>query len=254
MKRAILAIPVIAFFLIILPGARAADDETDVTTEESKESISVVEHADGSIDVTVTTVREGKTETQTVNAASVAELRDKYPKIYVRYAEYLLQQEFKKQLREQFAALLEKATPGGDNTALSDRFDQLMKRIAAIFGGGNVGEAGYKAERLGLTFENASAALKAQLGIEATGGVVVTDVAAGSLAEKAGFKKYDVLTSIGDSDVSDTGQLEKVLAVFKDVNELTCSIIHQGQKQDITMKFQPEGETNPAPPAGGGQD
>jgi serine protease Do len=66
---------------------------------------------------------------------------------------------------------------------------------------------------LGVTIQNLDPDLAKGLGVNASAGVVVSDVAKGSPAEKAGLLRDDVILSVDDKTVATTGELRNSIAV-----------------------------------------
>jgi len=93
----------------------------------------------------------------------------------------------------------------------------------------------HRLEKLGLKVENISPAMEAQLGLEGKGGVLVAEVGKDGLAAKAGLKKYDILMSIGESDVPGIDKIDKVLGALPAEKELTCNIIRNAKEKEIKM-------------------
>lgn len=66
---------------------------------------------------------------------------------------------------------------------------------------------------LGVTIQNLEPDLARGLGVAASEGVVVSDVAKGSPAEKAGLQRDDVILSVDGKPVTTTGELRNSIAV-----------------------------------------
>lgn len=90
-------------------------------------------------------------------------------------------------------------------------------------------------EALGLRVQNVSPALEAQLGLGGGGGILIVDVKDGGPAAKAGFEKYDVLISIGESVLASVDNAEKEMGALPREKELTCRIVRKGEAQEIKM-------------------
>ncbi len=101
----------------------------------------------------------------------------------------------------------------------------------------------HRLEVLDLKVENISPAMEAQLGLEGKGGVLVVEVGEDGLAAKAGLKKYDILMSIGESDVPGIDRIDKVLGALPAEKELTCNIIRNAKEKEIKMTL-PKGLRN----------
>jgi serine protease Do len=67
----------------------------------------------------------------------------------------------------------------------------------------------------GLRATNINPELAAQLGIEALGGVVISEVQPGSPAEEAGLQRGDIIEEVNREEVSDVRQLSELLSRSK---------------------------------------
>ena len=68
-----------------------------------------------------------------------------------------------------------------------------------------------------------------------TKGVVVAQVADGSAADNAGIKKYDVITKIGNTKVSDSSELRAALYKYKVGDSTKITFYHGGNQQTVTV-------------------
>lgn len=68
-----------------------------------------------------------------------------------------------------------------------------------------------------------------------TKGVVVAQVASGSAADNAGLKKYDVITKLGNTKVSDTGELRAALYKYKVGDTTKITFYRNGHQQTVTV-------------------
>jgi membrane-associated protease RseP (regulator of RpoE activity) len=103
-------------------------------------------------------------------------------------------------------------------------------------------ESGHAANphRLGVRLAPLSETLADQLGIDQKAGVQIVEVETGSLAEKSGLKKNDVLVKI---DGKDAAAVESVRTTVQDAlkkKEFDIEFLRQGKKQ--TLKVMPPAE------------
>lgn len=68
-----------------------------------------------------------------------------------------------------------------------------------------------------------------------TKGVVVAQVADGSAADNAGIKKYDVITKIGNTKVSDSSELRAALYKYKVGDSTKITFYRGGNQQTVTV-------------------
>jgi len=94
--------------------------------------------------------------------------------------------------------------------------------------------------RLGLRLAPLSQTLADQAGIDVSKGALIAEVESGSLAEKSGLQKHDILVKVDGKDVAGT---ESVRATVQDAlkkKDFEVDVIRQGKKQ--TVKVQPPSE------------
>jgi len=273
MKRALFIMPLFALLLLAAPAVPAAESgkpDAELPKEKPAETVNVVQHDDGSLEITITTTKDGKTETQTITAASETELMNKHPEIWGKYMDWKIGQveeqinkikeetekrriDFQKTLPEELKEQMDFLEASADfNTGLFKAVKQKQDFLYTLkYGGAEYHVSAmnsYSLEKLGIMFENIPPALAAQLSIEGSGGVVVSDITAGGLADKAGLKKYDVLTAIGDKDVASVLKLADALKSIDKEQEFVLKVIRKAQKQEVKMTIPPLPKEEPKEP------
>jgi serine protease Do len=88
---------------------------------------------------------------------------------------------------------------------------------------------------LGVTTERLSRRAKDRLKIEA--GVRVAEVSEGSPAEKAGLKEGDVITAIGDADVSTPEALSEIIGTKKPGEKIEVQYLRRGRTRTATAEL-----------------
>ena len=68
-------------------------------------------------------------------------------------------------------------------------------------------------------------------------GAEITSVSKASAAEKAGLKKGDIITRIGDSKVSDADDVSKVVRAHKPGDKVAISVLRGGKEEKITAEL-----------------
>ncbi|MBB1124225.1 S1C family serine protease [Limosilactobacillus albertensis] len=74
-------------------------------------------------------------------------------------------------------------------------------------------------------------------------GVVIMDVNSGSVADTAGLKKYDVITKLGDTQITDTGSLKAALYKYKVGETAKVTYYHDGQEHTATLHLTKSADT-----------
>jgi len=88
---------------------------------------------------------------------------------------------------------------------------------------------------LGIQPEDLPDELRAQLDLPEGEGLLVTDVMAGSPAEKAGLKKNDILTKIDGKAVKGEDSLAKFMSSAKAGQEATLTVLRKAKEQTIKV-------------------
>jgi serine protease Do len=87
---------------------------------------------------------------------------------------------------------------------------------------------------LGIGIQNLSEDTAQALGLKDTSGVLVSDVRKGSAAEKAGFKRTDVITAINGEKIEDSNVLRNKVAGTLPGTEIRITVLRDGNPQDLT--------------------
>ena len=74
-------------------------------------------------------------------------------------------------------------------------------------------------------------------------GVVVMDVSNGSVADTAGLKKYDVITKLGDTNITDAGSLKAALYKYKVGESAKVTYYRDGQQHTATLHLTKSADT-----------
>jgi len=87
---------------------------------------------------------------------------------------------------------------------------------------------------LGVSTEEVTEALGAQLGLKSGEGLVVVYVATDSPAARARIEKYDVLVEMGDQLLVHPAQLRKLVRTKKEGDTVNLTLYRQAMKQTVT--------------------
>jgi serine protease Do len=88
---------------------------------------------------------------------------------------------------------------------------------------------------LGVTIQSVDADLAASLSLPAAKGAIVTSVASGGPAEKAGIKRGDVITAINNQPVADTNGLRNLVASMAPGSSVSVTALRNGRDQTFQM-------------------
>jgi serine protease Do len=93
-----------------------------------------------------------------------------------------------------------------------------------------------KVERgwLGISISNAKAP---STGAQPPRGAQVMDVVKGGPAERAGLKKNDVITRYGDTEITDSSQLQNSVAATPAGRDVKLAILRDGKQQELTVRI-----------------
>lgn len=89
--------------------------------------------------------------------------------------------------------------------------------------------------RIGVTINPLNEALAAQLGLEASKGILVEDVVDGGPAAKAGLQRYDVIVAMNDEEVSSEKGLRNHLAGLEPGATVTIKVVRKGETMLIPV-------------------
>ena len=98
---------------------------------------------------------------------------------------------------------------------------------------------------LGIGIQNLSQDTAQALGLKDTSGVLVSDVKKGSAAEKAGFKRTDVITAINGEKIEDSNVLRNKVAGTLPGTEIRVTVLRDGSPVELTAtldEFEMAGE------------
>lgn len=90
---------------------------------------------------------------------------------------------------------------------------------------------------LGVATATAPPVLAAQLGLKEGFGLVVNEVLPGSPAAAAGVQKHDVLKLLNDQQLLDPNQFATLVRSIGKDQEITVTLLRNGQEQKIIMKI-----------------
>jgi serine protease Do len=82
---------------------------------------------------------------------------------------------------------------------------------------------------LGVTIQNVTPGLAKEFGIKKTGGALVSDIFAGSPADKAGFQRGDIVLEINGKKVKDVVSLRNMVAQSKVGSTIQLKVIREGK-------------------------
>ena len=91
--------------------------------------------------------------------------------------------------------------------------------------------------QLGVTVQNVSSDMAANLGLKQTGGVIVSSVAPGSAAEHAGLKQGDVIESLNGQKVTDFNTLRNRVAEAGPGATAELVIVRDGAEKHVSVKL-----------------
>jgi Do/DeqQ family serine protease len=87
---------------------------------------------------------------------------------------------------------------------------------------------------LGIGIQNLNEDTAQALGLKDTSGVLVSDVRKGSAAEKAGFKRTDVITAINGEKIEDSNVLRNKVAGTLPGTEIKITVLRDGSPHELT--------------------
>jgi serine protease Do len=90
---------------------------------------------------------------------------------------------------------------------------------------------------IGVNLHEVDADLQRSLRLGAARGALVEDVTAGSPAERAGLRRYDVITAVGGRGVRGTSELVRDIAGREPGTSVTLQVARDGRTQDVEVQL-----------------
>lgn len=171
-------------------------------------------------------------------------------------------------------APINRGNSGGALVNLSGELIGINSQILASRDGGNIGigfsipsnmaksvmdqllrDGRVRRGMLGIGIQNLSEDTAQALGIKDTSGVLVSDVRKGSAAEKAGFKRTDVIIAINGEKIEDSNILRNKVAGTLPGTEIKVTVLRDGSPDELTAtldEFELPGNKNDGDSDSGG--
>ncbi|MGQ9857679.1 MAG: Do family serine endopeptidase [Thermodesulfobacteriota bacterium] len=89
---------------------------------------------------------------------------------------------------------------------------------------------------IGLEVQSLDQALARSLGLEGRHGVLVTQVNPGGPAEKAGLRKGDLITSVGQTPITSRQDFWEALSSYTGGSQITIGIVREGREQKVRVQ------------------
>jgi serine protease Do len=123
-----------------------------------------------------------------------------------------------------------------DGERIRERVEDFAARLPEFNLDMDIDPMGMSRGRLGVTVSALGDQLAAYFG--AKEGVLITAVADGSAAQRAGLKAGDVITAINNERVASPGQLTRALRSVNDDAELTVGIVRDRKEMTVKAKLE----------------
>jgi S1-C subfamily serine protease len=133
----------------------------------------------------------------------------------------------------------------GDGFAIARPADaELRRRVDGLAEGDEPRRA---VLGIGVAPAHVAARMRQAVGLPERDGVLVRGVEPGSPADRAGLRRGDLLTSAGDSPITDADDLYAVLAAVPDDGTLALHVVRGADELDLTVTFGPADEPADTP-------
>ncbi|MBN2019834.1 MAG: Do family serine endopeptidase, partial [Sedimentisphaerales bacterium] len=90
---------------------------------------------------------------------------------------------------------------------------------------------------LGVGIRDLDPDLAESLGIKQTEGVIITEIIPDSAADKAGLKRYDVITELNGSKIKKANEFKNRVAMQKSNADVEMTVIRDGKTKSVTAKL-----------------
>ena len=91
---------------------------------------------------------------------------------------------------------------------------------------------------IGVNLDRIDAATASQLNLDRDKTTLITYVAPGSSAERAGLKRYDIVTVVDGSDCAPPSRVREAIRSHRHGEELHLSLMREGKAMDVTVSVQ----------------
>jgi Do/DeqQ family serine protease len=88
---------------------------------------------------------------------------------------------------------------------------------------------------IGVTIQNVTPDVAANLNLPAARGAIVSSVQAGGPGEKAGIRRGDVIVAVNDQAVTDSNSLRNVVAATAPGTAVTVTVLRDGREQKVNL-------------------
>jgi S1-C subfamily serine protease len=88
---------------------------------------------------------------------------------------------------------------------------------------------------LGVMSETVTPSMAEDLGLPSDSGAVITEVTSGSAAEDAGLRVRDVITRIGDSEVTRMEEVARAVRRHRPGDDVTVEFVRGGERREVTV-------------------
>ena len=193
-----------------------------------------IEMTDGKVKVTVTETKDGKRTVKTYEGESLEELKKKHPELRDKLGTFRFRTLGRDRLdTDRFF----KDFWDSDLRKEMQEMERLWERMRRARGNSLRGWRGGLVQPgqsiLGARVSAPSPVLNAQLGLRGRG-LVVQMVEKGSLADRLGLEKYDILLSLNDQAVKSPNEVLGLLRRMQAGAPLKARIMRAGETKDLT--------------------
>ncbi len=125
-------------------------------------------------------------------------------------------------------------SPSGGNIGIGFAIPASMARnvMQQLIDTGKVRRA-----QLGVSAQTIDSALASSLGLKEVRGALVSDISAGSAAERAGLRRGDVILAVDGQPVTDSNALRNRIASSQPDATVALTIIRDGREQSLNVKL-----------------
>lgn len=222
--------------LILSQAALLRAQEEPQQKKETTRAFMLKVTGDGHVELTTKINGDEKT----YKADSMEEFRKKYPDVAREYGvgQHGL---MRLQSPEEFARKFEEFRRQFGDEEFWNQVPDLPKMFEGFQKEKDV-EGGHAVNprRLGVKLAPLSQVLADQLGIDPKSGLQIAEIEPGSLAEKSGLKKNDILTRIDGKDVSGMESVRDTVQDAMKKKEFELQVLRHGKKE--TLKAAPPAE------------
>jgi len=197
-----------------------------------------VQSAEGKVKVRVSTVEDGKETVKEYEGESIEQLKKDHPELEGVLGNFRVETRRSPGLRPFDMDEFWRSSLDEEDQDLFREMDRLRRQMIEEFLGRRGGAPGRARDatalrsQLGIVAERPEPALDDQLDLRGRG-LVVREVAEGTLAARLGLRRFDILVDLNGHEISGREDVARALEGRKDADKATAIVIRKAKRETL---------------------